>query len=163
LPLAPPERSNVTHTVFKNQLEFPQALFRRLAVVHRRLCCALWSAIGLASPNADVRVSRDLPRRNGSGAPWPTRLLKKFGASVDDECSQDNKKDNRGDERRPVIVVGAPRVGPLTIVARATRALNVWVYHIRASFFGRDGPDSRPTGRAWWTTRSTAEALVMTT
>src|SRR5262249_61989580 len=52
---------------------------------------------------------RDLPRRNGCGARWP-RLLKKFGASVDDECSQDNKKDNRGDERR--LFVGAPRVGP---------------------------------------------------
>jgi hypothetical protein len=61
--------------------------------------------------------------------------LEKLGAAVDDECSHDNEKDNCADEWPPVIF-GAPWVGPPTVVARATPAFNVWVYHIHSRVLG---------------------------
>ena len=57
--------------------------------------------------------------------------LKVSAAAVDDESSQDNEKHNCGGDRPPVIF--APLwVGPPTIVARATSAFKVFVYHIPA-------------------------------
>ena len=73
---------------------------------------------------------RDVPRRNGCGVMTKTTTPKKIGAAVDDECSQDDEKDNCGDEGPPVIF-GAPWIGPSAIVVRATSAFKVWLYHIR--------------------------------
>ena len=57
--------------------------------------------------------------------------LKVSAAAVDDESSQDNEKHNCGGDRPPVIFA-PPWVGPPTIVARATSAFKVFVYHIPA-------------------------------
>jgi hypothetical protein len=35
----------------------------------------------------------------------------------------------------PPVIFGAPRVGPPTVVAKATSAFKVWVYHIRLVLF----------------------------
>jgi hypothetical protein len=68
------------------------------------------------------------------GRPEERRMhsdLKVSAAAVDDESSQDNEKHNCGGDRPPVIFA-PPWVGPPTIVARATSAFKVFVYHIPA-------------------------------
>src|SRR5499427_9293034 len=59
--------------------------------------------------------------------------LKVSAAAVDDESSQDNEKHNCGGDWPPVIFA-PPRVGPPTIVTRATSAFKVFVYHIAVRF-----------------------------
>ena len=57
--------------------------------------------------------------------------LKVSAAAIDDDSSQDNEKHNRGGDRPPVIFA-PPWIGPPTVVARATSAFKVFVYHIPA-------------------------------
>jgi hypothetical protein len=59
--------------------------------------------------------------------------LKMSAATVDDESSQDNEKHNCSGDRPPVIFA-PPRIGPPTIVTRATSAFKVFVYHIAVRF-----------------------------
>src|SRR6516225_9641957 len=73
--------------------------------------------------------------------------LKVSTAAVDDESSQDNEKHNCGGDRPPVIFA-PPWVGPPTIVARATSAFKVFVYHIPARL-ARSANCPRRQSRDW--------------
>ena len=73
--------------------------------------------------------------------------LKVSAAAVDDESSQDNEKHNCGGDRPPVIFA-PPWVGPPTIVARATSAFKVFVYHIPARL-ARSANCPRRQSRDW--------------
>src|SRR5262249_29457714 len=76
--------------------------------------------------------------------------LKVSAAAIDDESSQDNEKQNCGGDRPPVIFA-PPWVGPPTIVARATSAFKVFVYHILARLVTRSA--NRPRRQSDWARR----------
>jgi hypothetical protein len=59
------------------------------------------------------------------GSPF---TLKVDATARDNQSTQDNEKHNRGDYRPPIII-GAPWVGPPTVVARSTSAFKVSMYH----------------------------------
>jgi hypothetical protein len=115
-------------------IELTEAGFRRMVQAH---------SAGIDTViNIDRRDVFRFPATGGAsvtsvnrGRIDPARTLEKLGTAVDDECSQDNEKDNCADEWPPVVF-GAARVGPPTVVARATPAFNVWVYHIRSPVLG---------------------------
>jgi hypothetical protein len=58
--------------------------------------------------------------------------LKVEPTARDDQSNQNNEKYNCGGDRPPLIF-GAPRVGPPTVVARATSTVKVTICHRKAN------------------------------